>query len=61
METSSAIGFVRPLLRYASPTSCRKRIGEWETLLTASKSSFPRGDRPNAITVMPGSTALSAS
>ena len=55
------IGFVRPLCRYQAPSASRKRTGEVETLLAAVGRSLPRGDRPRPITLIPGSTAFSAS
>ncbi len=38
-----------------------KRTGETETLSPAFGWSFPRGESPTPITVIDGSTALSAS
>ena len=58
--TLSMIGFLRPLLRYASPTALMKRTGEIVFRAEPGRSS-PFGDTAMPITLMSGRTAFSAS
>src|SRR4029453_12893588 len=53
--------FFRPLARYAAPTAWSNLTGDVETFADALGLSFPRGERPIPITLIVGSTALSAS
>ena len=50
------IGFLRPLLRYASPTALMKRTGEIVLRFEPGRSS-PRGETARPITSMLGLTA----
>src|SRR5918999_243949 len=55
------IGRVRPLARYAIPSSRMQRTGDVELFTDASGLSFPRGESETPTTVMPLSAALRAS
>src|SRR5215212_1782001 len=55
------IGLVLPLGREAKPSSRMHRTGDVDAFTEARALSFPRGESDTPITVIPASTAFSAS